>query len=552
MYPYPEHFIVRPGPTGRGETIVPLIAVDHLPDWIQLAGVPRELDTEQAVGLINLGLVAGDGVSTYEVRLRADRIRAIMTGHAEEEDDEEPLAPSDSVSEKGKQVGKEQDEEAPTSGPQEKVSKIKAEKTQVKALGEAQQEELDLLTGTVKRALAVETAPPSKNEARAWSDDSKGASPSRASATTGNQTKLSAMQHEDQPDEDKKKPSPEPTLSASRHNPAGAGAAAAAGDHPARRERPIRPHLTEEMRDTRPRRLAVVPRLKDKFLGANPDTVFCRHWCHHGTCKWGWQCRHQHRMPETHEGLRQVGLKAFPTWYLLLVASGGGLPGLSDEIVDSLGLDNGINGNLNALQSHHHHSMAMATANNSTAAKTATSLLLSSLARPPTHPADALLHASPRPQVNAALPHHHHPPSAASMELRLMQQRLSALLAGSNSSTAPMSNRQIKELREQQQQHHHHHHSGQGRANLHTNASVAANAAGLSAASRRQALREAERRLDAPVAIPAEVVGGAKGDGVVGSYEELEGRLSVVGSDEKGEGSGRVSAVREGRLVDVE
>lgn len=124
---------------------------------------------------------------------------------------------------------------------------------------------------------------------------------------------------------------------------------------------------------------------------------------------------------------------------------------------------------------------------------------LNGLDRPP-HPADALLNASQRPQ--------HPQPTPSPLELRLMQGRMSALLASSTSMSNRQKLRQIKEMRElllrsnalSLPEHGYASIIGmgsyglhQGRANLHTNASLAANAADLSAASRRQALREAER-----------------------------------------------------------
>ena len=79
MDPRIDHFIVRPDTEdGMPGSIVPLIAVDQLPDWIQLAGVPRELDAEQTIGLINLGIVEMEDDSIFEVRLHHDKIRAIL------------------------------------------------------------------------------------------------------------------------------------------------------------------------------------------------------------------------------------------------------------------------------------------------------------------------------------------------------------------------------------------------------------------------------------------------------------------------------------------
>lgn len=48
---WPGYFIVR----STGE-VVPLIAVDELPPGIDLVGIPRSLDLEETMGMLNLGL----------------------------------------------------------------------------------------------------------------------------------------------------------------------------------------------------------------------------------------------------------------------------------------------------------------------------------------------------------------------------------------------------------------------------------------------------------------------------------------------------------------
>ena len=62
-------------------------------------------------------------------------------------------------------------------------------------------------------------------------------------------------------------------------------------------------------------------------LSTNPQ--YCRHWCHHGTCKWGITCRFEHTMPTTLDGLCSVGLPDIPNWWRAVMAhgvqSGGGL-----------------------------------------------------------------------------------------------------------------------------------------------------------------------------------------------------------------------------------
>jgi hypothetical protein len=55
--PKPKHFLVRPGTNG----IVPLIALDELPKFISLHGVPRSLNLEDTAGMTSLGNVEGEG-----------------------------------------------------------------------------------------------------------------------------------------------------------------------------------------------------------------------------------------------------------------------------------------------------------------------------------------------------------------------------------------------------------------------------------------------------------------------------------------------------------
>ncbi|KAJ2897882.1 hypothetical protein MKZ38_004341 [Zalerion maritima] len=73
----------------------------------------------------------------------------------------------------------------------------------------------------------------------------------------------------------------------------------------------------------------------------SPTTSYCRHWCQHGTCKWGSYCRYTHNMPTTSSGLHEVGLAGFPAWWAAAmgIAIGGGMTGL--ETMGRLGLGGG-------------------------------------------------------------------------------------------------------------------------------------------------------------------------------------------------------------------
>lgn len=405
MQPGPDHFVVRPGTTdGKPGPIVPLIAIDQLPHWVQLAGVPRELDTEQTIGLTNLGIVDKEGDGFYEVRLHHDMIRAILRETEERILDSQP-----------EEHGKTRDSNNKTHA----ETNIEAETSKMAPL------------------VTKQTSSTSQDE---QDDSSSPETLSSPSSTTAHEEPAAKAQGQKQPHQ------AERMLSASRHNVVDTSIG-----------KIVRPHMTQAMHD-KPSPTAIHQRsitIKDRpqmFNSSSRSILFCRHWCHHGTCKFGQDCRYQHRMPTTPEGLRVVGLKDFPTWYLLMMGGGGfpsslaADPGLGlDALVGALGVDNSYD------------------------------------------PRGST--ATPRPQyltTHNAQPAAQHP---SPMDLRLMQGRISALLASSNTMNNRQRVRQAREMREMLLRG-----SGTRRtptnthayANLHTNASVAANAALIQRQAERQ------------------------------------------------------------------
>ncbi|KAG5760938.1 hypothetical protein H9Q72_010947 [Fusarium xylarioides] len=84
-------------------------------------------------------------------------------------------------------------------------------------------------------------------------------------------------------------------LSSSRHNPAN-------------QQQPA--HL-------RPTSLKETPQIPTNTTAPSSQLPSpCRHWCHHGVCKWGRDCHYEHVMPLTAEGLGEVGLTGHPDWWL--------------------------------------------------------------------------------------------------------------------------------------------------------------------------------------------------------------------------------------------
>ncbi|KAK7719955.1 hypothetical protein SLS64_002136 [Diaporthe eres] len=423
MHPSVDHFIVRPdADDGTPGPIVPLVAVDQLPDWMQLSGVPRELDAEQTIGLANLGIVDKKDDNNFEVRLHHGKIRAILNSA------DEKTGLHSSAGGKGK-----------------------AKATKKKAAPHAETK-----SKSIEKTASEESLP----------------------ASTG-----TSSSPEPGPVEKPKPPvhPAERMLSASRHNTANIAVGTQTPNSIS--EKPLRPHMTEATRNE-PRPAA--PKDNTTQQDKQPTSI-CRHWCHHGTCKFGLKCRHQHRMPTTVEGLAEVGLKDFPTWYLLMM-SGGGLPGL-------ISMDTMLSGHGEG------------------------------------QPSPVRQHAAAEQQQQPAQPLiQRHVPDASALDLRLAQERMSALLASSGAVSNRKKLKQLREVRhlllrgahapaagaqggQQQQQPRPHNNSG-NYANLYTNASVAANAASI----RRQAERQQQVRDDMPVVTRVrarEVVEDIRGQAIV-------------------------------------
>jgi hypothetical protein len=80
MAPKPRFFLLRPNPnhatrptTEPPATIVPLIAVDELPDWLEIVGAPRELAVEQTAGMEGVGVFRREEEEgRYAVRVNRD------------------------------------------------------------------------------------------------------------------------------------------------------------------------------------------------------------------------------------------------------------------------------------------------------------------------------------------------------------------------------------------------------------------------------------------------------------------------------------------------
>ena len=292
MAPQPLFFLVRPGVTTQTPSgsihkqpgpIVPLIALDDLPDWIDIVDAPRELAVEQTVGLGNLGTIAkADGTYTVRIAYSADEVPA----------------------EAGKQSWADLVETAAQGGgQQQRVPASSAVST--------------VTTGGVGRGQGQQQSqsqpqPQSLQPQQGKVADIHPADRMRAHWNVGQHARNVGLEGSihNQPPQPKSSAATVPSPAAPQHH-----------HH----------HQADELAShsvTATSVQAVVAQTSSSQATPQPARIqthdeYCRHWCHHGTCKWGQQCRYKHAMPTTAEGLVEVGLSEFPTWWLAKMLVGG-------------------------------------------------------------------------------------------------------------------------------------------------------------------------------------------------------------------------------------
>ncbi|OAA56561.1 zinc finger DNA-binding protein [Niveomyces insectorum RCEF 264] len=295
-----SYYIVRPGRTtvlpsgGLAQApgrLVPLIAVDQLPDWINIVGVPRVLQPAEAVGMVAIGgyerwgradvleqavqnggqgeddLEQTEDVTTvFEVCLRPENIlanreelpAAAARGHtdgashtaAAAAHDEGPTAHPVPTTELTAPEGSDHGDQTTPTKPADDKDRAGPTDTMDRA-------NMTNMTDTaVDYALAAKIAADWQHwQATNASGGSsiRGRSRSRSSSTHG-------------------------SLFASATNGA-------------------------EPRSRGPRRKPGTPRLP------------CKYWCHRGACAYGDSCKFVHIMPTTPEGLQAVNLAGLPAWW---------------------------------------------------------------------------------------------------------------------------------------------------------------------------------------------------------------------------------------------
>ncbi|KAK8042101.1 hypothetical protein PG993_006624 [Apiospora rasikravindrae] len=349
--PFPRHFLVRPATTKHTASgtittpgpMVPLIAVDELPEWIDIASVPRELTVEQTMGLQNLGSVLGapeTAAEYYEVRLHQDvRFVESPSSHSANKRRESKNNASSLL----------MDPDTTSLDPHE-MDLLGSSSSK-----HAPKKQNDLVTavnGTSGRHGANTNLDDNNSSALNSSSETSYSSSSTEPATSYTRGKKTTTK------KGKEKASNTET-SASSKGPMGNNATTAKPPviplnprlpTPPPTPIPVNPYpLLRHVRGGEPappshhpasRLLSAIapPAPGYLYFPAHPQQqtapnldnsgvskpqssrhqraiVHCRHWCHHGSCKYGPDCRYEHEMPRTHEKLREVGLADWPNWY---------------------------------------------------------------------------------------------------------------------------------------------------------------------------------------------------------------------------------------------
>lgn len=367
VHPFPRHFLVRPTITKHTATgtittpgpMVPLIAVDQLPEWIDIAGVPRELSVEQTMGLHNLGSVVteADGQHYYEVRLHQDvRFTTSSTpstpsatpalkrrpgGEARDgKNNSASVDPFDtdllgSVSSGKQNQKKHGDVVTVVDGSHERRG------SNMTYIDDSTSSGLNSSSETASYSSYTETPPSNTRTMKTSTMANKGkekaakvsktetansnSKPDRGGGSTSTTTaRPAAMALNPR----LPSPPPLPTVPINpypllRHVRGEPGPPA---HHPASRllsaissaPAPV-PALADYplYSPSHPQQPAAAPVQQHKSQSARHlrAIVHCRHWCHHGSCKYGPECRYEHEMPRTFEGLREIGLGDLPNWY---------------------------------------------------------------------------------------------------------------------------------------------------------------------------------------------------------------------------------------------
>ncbi|KAI1109156.1 hypothetical protein F5Y14DRAFT_41707 [Nemania sp. NC0429] len=304
----PLYYIQRPGithHTASGSVTtpgpnVPLIAADQLPPWIGVVGIPRELSREQAMSLSSLGIVPMG--SPYEVHLDPAYLHApeILGSQAD--------AVAKACSSQRAQLVSRQSAEGHYGGHTPKDGAVVGDRP---------------LVGLHQRPASPapvrasrENPYPMMYPPRGFYDR-KGLTIRRRGEGEHPAERLLRASHELTLKERKvvddslllSVSSDSSTLIAS--SPSTSPPSSSSSTSPTRTTMATQKVNTARSAKEKENQTPSAP----KTNKADKENIYCRNWCRRGTCRFGEACFFRHEMPLTVRGLREAGLKDYPSWW---------------------------------------------------------------------------------------------------------------------------------------------------------------------------------------------------------------------------------------------
>ncbi|KAB5581000.1 hypothetical protein GE09DRAFT_1256121 [Coniochaeta sp. 2T2.1] len=305
-----HHFILRPSvlqhlPTGEAVTVhpqslVPLIPIDELPEWLDILHLPRELTPEQTAGLVNLGCYERRGVWEVEIIVDGDGSASV----------------SSVVGEDGDGGGRDGRDDVQRAIDAITVKASAADREKGGAGGQHEYPNAAAHRGAA--GLSGTTTEPGLQSSR-WADrSSNNGSPDRRPASAPGTVAVNPQLADMHPaDRMMAHVSPAQVPHQASHlshriNPATHYSQSGGAPGPSPGPSPSTPSTKP------PKQPSSCSPSSD--AGGKKGRNYCSHWVHHGTCKWGLHCRFEHRMPATAEGLAEVGLRDLPAWWSAMMA----------------------------------------------------------------------------------------------------------------------------------------------------------------------------------------------------------------------------------------
>lgn len=322
----PRHFLVRPTTThhtanGRVTepgTLVPLVPMDQLPAWIDIVGVPRALSAEQAAaaGLVNLGVVAR-GPEVYEVRLLHGGREVATTDGA---DTGRPISLLSRSSRAAVYIPAPETKSSASAGPSSHEARLVLRPAAA-------------APGLDPAAATFESVRRRRQAGSASLIDPATSSPNNNNNTAPHTSQQQQRAHASRYHPARPRPHAPPytrvlaSETKEKEKEKGKKKIASSNSSPSPSPNPnsdLTPNPNSSLNintDTK----HTNPTPTTTTSGSGIGNLLCRHWCHHGRCKWGATCRYAHAMPGRAEDLRAVGLGDWPAWFRTAVGVAFGM-----------------------------------------------------------------------------------------------------------------------------------------------------------------------------------------------------------------------------------